>query len=773
MNVRCAMTVDTHVTQTILESMEFAGFDYVPLPGGLRVQVVPAMEQLTACQLHHFAAFIADLEILVVWDDDPDNLLARAEQLQTQFVQLLWAQDGEDDDDDGGGPYVPGPALSALGHKDEGVDFWNVEAATEEQPRRVKLNCAFIMSCTLCIAIICLATGWRQLVIEVKTDGQWRRLALLATIPAQFFASMFFFHALVGNVCQMLGPVSQINNNSKCFSGKAPAKRLQRDQDSLPHLTIQMPVYKEGLQNVIRPTVLSIKAAISTYEMQGGTASIFINDDGMQLISPETAQARRDFYDEHKIGWVARPGHGSVVGRQKPFSRRGKFKKASNMNFCLNVSNRVEDRLQKVKRFPGWTQRHEDKAYEEALAAVLAEDRGRTWADGNIRIGKHILIIDSDTRIPRDCILDAVSEMEQSPQVAILQFAAGVLNVTESFFEKGMTWFTEMIYVSITYSVAGGDATPFVGHNAILRWEALQAAAAYHDPEDGYEKYWSEDHVSEDFAMALCMLSAGYQLRYASYKADEFMEGVSLTVYDELARWEKYAYGVNEVVFHPFRKWITRGPFTPLFRSFVMAKEIPIVHKLTIGAYLGTYYAIASAFPLSTMNYFLTGWEYGIFDKFYRDSFSIFFAIIVVFTALGNIALATLRYRLQKGGLKANLMKNLRWVPFFTIFLGGLSLHLSQSILSHFFEIDMTWEATAKEAQDVVFGNEVLRILKKFKGTFLICLLCIGAVVYLAIFAPYNWQITHFASIFPLGVLVLSHLLLPLALSPALMRLNW
>ncbi len=40
-----------------------------------------------------------------------------------------------------------------------------------------------------------------------------------------------------------------------------------------------------------------------------GTASIFVNDDGMQLISEEDAQARRDFYDEHNIGWVARPGH--------------------------------------------------------------------------------------------------------------------------------------------------------------------------------------------------------------------------------------------------------------------------------------------------------------------------------------------------------------------------------------------------------------------------------------------------------------------------------
>lgn len=89
-----------------------------------------------------------------------------------------------------------------------------------------------------------------------------------------------------------------------------------------------MPVYKEGLQTVIEPTIVSLKAAISTYEMQGGTASIFINDDGMQLVDPALAQERRDFYDEHNIGWVARPKHNpNPKPHEEGFVRRGKFKK--------------------------------------------------------------------------------------------------------------------------------------------------------------------------------------------------------------------------------------------------------------------------------------------------------------------------------------------------------------------------------------------------------------------------------------------------------------
>jgi hypothetical protein len=42
--------------------------------------------------------------------------------------------------------------------------------------------------------------------------------------------------------------------------------------------------------SVIAPTIESVKAAIKHYESIGGTASIFINEDGMQVVSPELAE---------------------------------------------------------------------------------------------------------------------------------------------------------------------------------------------------------------------------------------------------------------------------------------------------------------------------------------------------------------------------------------------------------------------------------------------------------------------------------------------------
>jgi hypothetical protein len=109
--------------------------------------------------------------------------------------------------------------------------------------------------------------------------------------------------------------------NSKYYSALLPPRL---NAQNLPHVTIQMPVYKEGLAGVIAPTIKSIKKAISTYECQGGTANIFVNDDGLQIIPEDERLARIEFYDLHSAGWVARPKHG-----ENGFLRRGKFKKVS------------------------------------------------------------------------------------------------------------------------------------------------------------------------------------------------------------------------------------------------------------------------------------------------------------------------------------------------------------------------------------------------------------------------------------------------------------
>lgn len=233
--------------------------------------------------------------------------------------------------------------------------------------------------------------------------------------------------------------------------------------------------------------------------------------------------------------------------------------------------------------------------------------------------------------------------MEQSPNVGIMQFSSGVMQVVNTYFENGITFFTNLIYTAIRYTVSNGDVAPFVGHNAILRWSAIQQVS-YVD-EDGYEKFWSESHVSEDFDMSLRLQCNHYIIRLAAWAGEGFKEGVSLTVYDELARWEKYAYGCNELLFHPIRKWPYKGPFTPLFREFLFS-NIRFTSKITIVSYIGTYYAIGAAWIMTTANYFAVGWFNGYLDKYYIDSWKVWFSIVIVFNGLGNIALAVMRYRI-------------------------------------------------------------------------------------------------------------------------------
>jgi hypothetical protein len=422
------------------------------------------------------------------------------------------------------------------------------------------------------------------------------------------------------------------------YSARAPKPGRHTDYE-LPHVTIQMPVYEEGLKGVIMPTIESCMAAVRYYESRGGTASIFINDDGMQLVKPELAGARQAYYELNNIGWCARPGHNSDEKSESYFIRRGKFKKASNMNYCLDFSGRVEDEwlrlLDEICESHGCSQGdlsidEEEELYNQARENMLDKDGDKIWAAGNVRMGEVLLIIDSDIRVPEDALLYGVLEMHESPEVALLQHASGILQVVDNAFENGIAYFTNLIYTSIQFAVGSGDCAPFVGHNTFIRWKAIQSISW---EEDGRTLFWSESHVSEDFDVSLRLQMSGFVVRLATYHNGGFKEGVSLTVYDELARGEKYAYGCNELVFQPFRYWFTRGSITPLFRKFLFS-NIKVTSKMTIISYIFTYYAIASAIPMA-----------------------------VVFNVLSPLAYTMLCHRLGQKTFFVCLWETIRWTP--------------------------------------------------------------------------------------------------------------
>ncbi len=113
----------------------------------------------------------------------------------------------------------------------------------------------------------------------------------------------------------------------------------------------------------------------------------------------------------------------------------------------------------------------------------------------------------------------------------------------------------------------------------------------------------------------------------------------------------------------------------------------------------------------------------------------------------------------------------------FAIFLGGLSLHVSSALLAHMFGYNMTWGSTTKEVSTTTFFEEVPLILKRFKFSMAFALISIAMMVALGTglggIVPYDWMITDFVAILPMATVAGSHLLLPIALNPGLMRFSY
>jgi hypothetical protein len=98
-----------------------------------------------------------------------------------------------------------------------------------------------------------------------------------------------------------------------------------------------------------------------------------------------------------------------VPFHKQPCSNDFRYR-ASNMNYCLDFSIRVEDELSRlltqrqVERLErdnedDITIEEENELYDIAMKKVIESDQGRTLAAGNVRLGELILLVDCDTRV--------------------------------------------------------------------------------------------------------------------------------------------------------------------------------------------------------------------------------------------------------------------------------------------------------------------------------------------------------------------------------------
>ncbi|GMH39392.1 hypothetical protein BSKO_07290 [Bryopsis sp. KO-2023] len=536
-------------------------------------------------------------------------------------------------------------------------------------------------------------------------DGNWLRAIHLAFLPIVIFFMIFSCYTLINSIVSGLG------------------------------------------------TIAHLKVSNFFHRLQGGDCTIYVNDDGLMLISAEDRENRIAFYDSHEIAYCARPPHQPNV-----YSRRGRFKKASNMNFCLEVSQSVE-RCQESSNIDHHT----------ALDIVLQERGHEFLAGGDVRIGEFILLVDSDTRVPEDCIAPTVTELMKEEQVAFTQHSTTPMQVVNDYWENAISHFTVAVYnIAIRLACSGGDVAPLVGHNAFLRWSAMKECA-FLDPYDKAVKMWSENHVSEDFDFSLRLQVKGYHGRYITYTGKGFQEGVSLTVHDEITRLRKYSFGSAELLFNPLHKWY-EGPISSLYWSFLFS-DAPWWSKITITSYMGSYFAISSAWWLAILHYFMFSWS-----EYWRNevvtAVDISATVFLVFSIAAPFSAALLRYRLGMDSLLHAIFVEFKHVPTFIIFFNGLSFHLFVSILSHIFQFDMQFGTTSKEVTKKNFFQELAYTVSVYRWCYTLMTLLSGTVVGFY-FAPPPWRIRTSYSIVPLGIVILGHFFAPIVLNPVLMRVKF
>ncbi|KAF9264999.1 hypothetical protein L218DRAFT_986582 [Marasmius fiardii PR-910] len=796
--------------------------DALYLDARTRIQIIPTMTQLSEADKEQCGAFIRDERVLVVWSDSLDSIVELCSEFDDKLIKLVWRSRSsiapsmsgltsaaasialssspsvshltEKPNTASENPVTIPPAVSAEKPEKKSSRWswgwsWKLQRKKTDtntdvekgsrQARPIRLYAPFYGGLGAALSIYFVGAGLSTLLQEWRLDNGLKRFALLAASPFLCCVALFFALQIITNISFVIGPVAQYHENSFYYSAVPPTPNSEVDSH-LPHVTIELPVYKESLEETITPSVLSLKKAMQTYARQGGTSAIFVHDDGLQLVSAEEREKRIQFYSDHNIGWVARPRHSD---EPEGFKRAGRFKKASNMNYGLALSLRMEQKILELESQEKAGQLQlgglslEDKALQLAIEEVY-EDTGKKWkpwaCNGkSLRMGDVILIVDSDTIVPEDCFRDAARELAECPEVAIIQHESDVMQVAHHFFENGIAHFTRRINKCISMGCANGEVAPFVGHNAFLRWSAIQDAA-FVDPDDGVKKIWSESNVSEDFDMALRLQLKGYIIRWATYSEGGFKEGVSLTVDDELNRWQKYSYGCNELLFNPMIQWWRKGPITKQLRTFIWSGA-PVHYKITMMAYMFSYYGIAASALLSLLNYLVLGWALEV-DGFYMKSFEIWLACTVVFPGAGNVGYTILEYRLGQRNIISSFTENIMWIPFFFFFFGGLSVHLTAAILAHMFSYNIKWEATKKEVERSNFFIEVPRIWKRYWHIIMMGILSIAAMIVLSLpFVPDGWRIpsTSWAVILPLALVTAGHMLFPIVLNPWLMIFSY
>uniref|UniRef100_A0A7S0PX07 Glycosyltransferase 2-like domain-containing protein n=1 Tax=Asterionellopsis glacialis TaxID=33640 RepID=A0A7S0PX07_9STRA len=564
---------------------------------------------------------------------------------------------------------------------------------------------------------------------------------------------MFPFKLVFFNILSIFGSWRNIQKNSKYHSAFPPPVPAE-----LPPVCVQMPVYKESFDETILPSLISIYRAIDYYTAMGGDAHMFVNDDGLQLIDEKEREERIRFYHENEIAYIARPSHDIL-------KRHGLFKKASNMNFCLNFAIDV----QKAEEEFGLSK-------QEAIQHVIDARPYPVLAGGPIGIGtvEYVLLVDSDTRVPEKCLYQTVGEFVITPTLGFIQHTMSVLRVGNNYWEEMLAHWTWTLYnLFIPMGTANGEPAPLVGHNATLNWRLVKEVSTF-DEEVNYRKFWSESHVSEDFDLSLRLQSKGYIGRYAMYCGMGFQEGVSLTVFDEIIKLKKFAYGAGEMMFNKFRYWCWKGPFAPLIIDYLRTKEIPLAARVNMVAYFFTFFAMAWGVLFLPLSFFLS--TITPYEQVMATAWENYIGVMLSFLVVGTAGTIVLKFLMGiYGSLWAAFIDEIWRAPLIAVFYAGVQWHMFTGFFRYMFDMKAEWGATVKELDDTdisfkTFYTEVKNTVKAYWFMYLFPVLGqMSFFIWFYMFGPEHIKYNGYV-LAPFFSFIGAHFLMPILLNPNAMR---
>lgn len=177
------MTINSRIIRTFLQWAPEA--TDVPLMNGLRVQILPSIDDLPRARKNQFAAFVAVEALLVVWDDEPTNIITRASAIEDELMELVW-KTGEPGNGEDAAEKKKGPAVVAIE-----IDEESGQAKPENRPTNI-MN-SVLVALTLLLITVMLGAGFRQIAIEIMVDQGYARLAFLALTPIQIFFTLVSF----------------------------------------------------------------------------------------------------------------------------------------------------------------------------------------------------------------------------------------------------------------------------------------------------------------------------------------------------------------------------------------------------------------------------------------------------------------------------------------------------------------------------------------------------------------------------------------------------